>query len=394
MKYNFDEIIDRKKSKCRKWDNKILKEKFGLDENAIPMDLADLDFKCSPEIVSAMVERATLGDYGYSYVYDEYYDSVIDWNKRRYNTNLEREWITLTFGTVSTLHYIVQALCEGKNDAVMINTPAYDPFKDAVVRDECKLVCSKLKEVDNRYYFDFVDMEKKMQGENIKLFILCSPQNPSGRVWTREELNKVCELCLKYNVILVSDEIHRDIVFEKGSFTTLWNANHEIINNSIMCISPNKGFNLGGLKSSYMVIRNKEIREKVKARLAKNSITSPHVFVIPALIAAYNESEQWLDELTEYIKGNFDMFYEFMARVFPKAKVMRADSAFLAWIDMRDEFKSENEIREFFTQANITAVYGSYFVQDGDGYVRLNLGCQRSILKEALTRIEVQRGKR
>ncbi len=387
MKYNFDEIIDRKKSKCRKWDNKILKEKFGLNEDAIPMDLADLDFKCAPEIVSALTERAALGDYGYTYAYDEYYDAIIDWNKRRYNIELEKEWITLTFGTVSTLHYIVQALLN-EGESAMINTPAYDPFRDAIVRQNCNLVCSPLKIVDNKYYFDFEDMKRRIKTENVKLFILCSPQNPSGRVWTKEELNKICELCIENNVILVSDEIHRDIVFKKGSFTTLWNSNNEIINNSIMCISPNKGFNLGGLKSSYIVIKNKEIRDRVKRQLEQNSITSPHVFAIPALIAAYNDSEMWLDELTEYIEGNFEIFYSFMKEVMPKAKVMKADSAFLAWIDVREIFKNEDEAREFFTKANISIVYGSYFVKDGDGFIRINLGCQREVLKKALERIK------
>ncbi|MEG2354314.1 MAG: aminotransferase class I/II-fold pyridoxal phosphate-dependent enzyme, partial [Clostridium sp.] len=200
MNYNFDEIINRKQSKCRKWDNKILKEKFGLTPNAIPMDLADLDFKCAPAIVNALTERALLGDYGYTYAYDEYYDAIIDWNKRRFNIELKKEWITLTFGTVSTLHYIVQALLN-EGEAAMINTPAYDPFKDAIVRQGCQLVCSPLKIVDNRYYFDFEDMIRKIKEENVKLFILCSPQNPSGRVWSYEELNEVSRICLENNVV-------------------------------------------------------------------------------------------------------------------------------------------------------------------------------------------------
>ncbi|SHK44786.1 cystathione beta-lyase [Clostridium cavendishii DSM 21758] len=387
MKYDFDKIIDRKLGKCRKWDNKILKEKFGLNEEAIPMDLADLDFECSPAIKKALVDRASLGDYGYTYAYDEYYDSVIEWNKRRYNVNLEKEWIKLTFGTVGTLHYIVQCFCKA-GQGVMINTPAYDPFEEAIKRNGSKMVCSTLKLVDNRYYFDFEDIERKIVEDNVVLYILCSPQNPSGRVWSKEELHRICDICIKHNVLLVCDEIHRDVIFSHSPFTTLWNSHEDIINHSIMCISPNKGFNLGGLKSSYIIIKNAAIREKMLKYLEKVYVTSPHVFSIPAIIAAYNESEDWLDQLTDYIESNFEIVYKFFEENMPKAKVMRSDSSFLAWIDMRNVFKDEAEMKEFFIKANISVVVGSYFVQDGEGFVRLNIGCQKETLNKALDRIK------
>ncbi|MFR6361853.1 MalY/PatB family protein [Amedibacterium intestinale] len=386
MKYDFDHVIDRKLGKCRKWDNKILKEKFGLNENAIPMDLADLDFECSPAIKKAMVDRAALGDYGYTYAYDEYYDALISWNKRRFHVDIKKEWIKLTFGTCGTLHYIVQCFCK-PGDAVMINTPAYDPFAEAVEHGGCRLICNSLKLENMRYYLDFETMEKQMVEEKVKLFIFCSPQNPSGRVWTKEELHRLSELCIKHNVLLVCDEIHRDVIFDRASFTTLWNAHEEIADYSIMCVSPNKGFNLGGLKSSYIIIKNKEIRECFLAYLQKVYVTSPHVFAIPAIVAAYNKSEEWLDELTQYISENFEIVYEWFETHMPKAKVMKSDSSFLAWIDMRDVFENEEEITRFFTEANISMVIGSYFVADGENWVRLNIGTQKSILKEALSRI-------
>lgn len=387
MKYDFDKIIDRKLGKCRKWDNKILREKFGLNEDAIPMDIADLDFECSPAIKKALVNRASLGDYGYTYAYDEYYDSVIEWNKRRFNANLEKEWIKLTYGTVGTLHYIVQCFCK-TGEGVMINTPAYDPFEEAIKRNGSKMVCSTLKLIDNRYYFDFEDIERKIVEEKVVLYILCSPQNPSGRVWTKEELHRICDICIKHNVLLVCDEIHRDIIFSHSTFTTLWNSHKDIMNHSIMCISPNKGFNLGGLKTSYIIIKNASIREKMLKYLEKVCVTSPNVFSIQAIIAAYNESEEWLDQLTDYIEGNFELVYKFFEENMPKAKVMKSDSSFLAWIDMKDVFKDEVEMKEFFTRANISVVVGSYFVQDGEGFVRLNLGCQRETLSRALNRIK------
>lgn len=388
MKYDFDKVINRKLGKCRKWDDTILKEKFHLNEDAIPMDLADLDFECSPAIKQAMIDCAALGDYGYTYTYDAYYDAVINWNKRRFHVDVEKEWIKLTFGTCGTLHYIVQCFCKA-GDAVMINTPAYDPFAEAVERGGCKLICNSLKLENMRYYLDFEEMEKQIIEHDVKLFIFCSPQNPSGRVWTKEELHQLSEICLKHNVLLVCDEIHRDVIFDRESFTTLWNAHDKIADSSIMCVSPNKGFNLGGLKSSYIIIKNKEIREKLLTYLQKVYVTSPHVFAVPAIIAAYNDSEEWLDQLTDYIKENFEIVYAWFEKYMPKAKVMKSDSSFLAWIDMRDVFKDEQEIEDFFIEANISMVIGSYFVKDGDGWVRLNIGTQKSVLKEALHRLEI-----
>jgi len=385
MKYDFDKRINRKLSKCRKWDNGILKNKFGCDENAIPLDIADLDFECAPAIKKALIDRASLGDYGYSYCYDEFYDAVINWNRRRYNLNIEKDWIKLVFGTCSTLHYIVQCFLK-PGESAMINTPAYDPFADAILKADCKLICNPLKLVDMRYYFDFELMEKQIKEENVKLFILCSPQNPSGRIWSKEELNKLSDICIKNNVLLVCDEIHRDITFKP--FTSLYNCHPNIINHSILCVSPNKGFNLGGLKTSYIVIKNPKIREKMLNYLAKVYITSPHVFAIPAIVAAYNKSEEWLDQLTEYIKGNFEIVYKWFEENMQKAKVMKADSSFLAWIDMRDMFKDESQIKRFFKESNLTMVIGSYFVQDGEGWVRLNLGTQKEVINEALSRMK------
>ncbi|MHC5372798.1 MalY/PatB family protein [Enterococcus sp. LJL120] len=385
--YNFDKVIDRKAGNARKWSNTVLKEKFGLDEEAIPMDLADIDFEVAPAIQRAIQQRASVGDYSYTYIPDEFYEAVINWNQRRYQTTIEKDWIKLTFGTVSTLHYIVQAYTE-IGDGVLINTPAYDPFAEAVVHNQRELFCSPLINRDNRYYLDFENMESLMATGQIKVFIFCSPQNPSGRIWTKDELRQVAELCLKYQVLLVCDEIHRDIVFKDQDFTSIWNACPEIKEQSILCVSPNKGFNLGGLKTSYVVIPNQAVREILLEQLKRNSITSPHVFAVPAIIAAYNESEAWLDEMIDYVAENLQIVYQFFEKI-PEATVMPADSSFLAWIDVHNWFDNEAEMTAFFTEANLTMVVGSYFVQDGEGFVRLSIGMPRKLLLEALERIEI-----
>ena len=387
MKYNFNKVLNRKEGNCRKWSNHVIKEKFGLNEDAIPMDLADIDFECAPAIKESILKIASGGDYSYTFIGDDFYDAIINWNKRRFDVYIEKDWIKLTFGTVSTLHYIVQAYTK-EGEGVLINTPAYDPFAEAVVNNNRKLCCSSLKLDNNRYYLDLEDMENQMKYENIRLLIFCSPQNPSGRIWTKEELYQVSELCLKYNVILVSDEIHRDIIFKDYRFVSLWNAHPEIYKNSIICVSPNKGFNLGGLKTSYVLIRDVKIRETLLERLKSNSITSPNVFAIPAIVAAYNESEEWLDAMTSYVEENFEIVYDFFETNIPKAKVMKSDSSFLAWIDVREVFRNEEESKEFFRHANLTMVVGSYFVKDGDGFIRINVGCPRETLNEALNRIK------
>lgn len=384
----FNQVFNRKNSNCRKWSNQILKEKFDLTAEAIPMDLADLDFECAPAIQTALIKRAKIGDYSYTYVTDDFYEAVINWNHRRYQSQFEKEWIRLTFGTVSTLHYIVQAFTQ-KGEGVLINTPAYDPFAEAVLNNQRSLFCSPLINQGNRYYLDFQHMEQLMKTENIKLMVFCSPQNPSGRVWSKEELFQLAELCLKYDVLLISDEIHRDIVYQKSDFTTLWNAHPKIQEQSILCLSPNKGFNLGGLKTSYVVIPNSAIRERFFLQLQSNGISSPHVFAIPAIVAAYNESEDWLEEMVAYVEKNFQFLCDFFKREIPEAKVMPADSSFLAWIDVSKWFKDEDELKLFFKKAQLSMVVGSYFVQDGEGFVRINIGMPREVLATALERIKL-----
>lgn len=385
--YDFDKIRDRRQTNCRKWNPQIIKEKFHLGADAIPLDLADIDFECLPEIKDAMIARAAMGEYSYTSVTDDFYEAVIAWNKRRFDVTLEKDWIRLTFGTVSTLHYVVQAFTN-EGESVLINTPAYAPFAEAIENNQRQLCCSPLVIRDNRYYLDFEDMENQMRTKAVKIFIFCSPQNPSGRVWSMAELQKVAELCLKYDVLLVCDEIHRDILFEREQFSSIFKAHSDIAQNCILCLSPNKAFNLGGMKVSYVAIPNEKIRATFYQQLTKNAITSPHVFAVPAVVAAYQHGEQWLDELTAYMRDNFEILYDFIEKYLPKIKVMKADSSFLAWLDVSELFKDEVEMTDFFTQARLTTVPGSYFVQNGNGFVRLNIAIPKNLLQEVLNRMK------
>ncbi|MGT2950122.1 aminotransferase [Streptococcus cuniculi] len=386
MVYDFDKRIDRRLGNSRKWNPQQIAMKFGLGEGVIPLDLADMDVAVAEPIRQALVERAMVADYSYTFVPDEFYRAVIDWNQRRFQHTIEKDWIKLTFGTVSTLHYLVQAFSR-EGEAVMINTPAYAPFAEAVIHNDRKLLMSSLVNKENRYYFDLEDMERKFQTEDVKLYILCSPQNPSGRVWTREELYQVAELCIRYNVLLVCDEIHRDILFDSTSFTTIANAHPDIMEHCILCLSPNKAFNLGGLKTSYVVIQNPVIRQRFYQQLEANSITSPHVFAVPAIIAAYTQCEDWLDQLIDYIQENMRLLHECFEEI-PEAVIMPAESSFLAWIDVRQLFQNEAEMTAFFKEANLTMVPGSYFVKDGEGFVRLCVALPRDLWLTVLARLK------
>lgn len=382
----FDKEFDRSITGTRKWNPNLLREKNPIGSDIIAMDLADIDFECAPSIKEALVKRALMPDYSYTFVPDSFYDAVIDWNKRYFELTIKKEWIRLTFGTISALHNIVQALTD-IGDYVMIHTPAYAPFAEAVIHNERKLICNDLVLKNQRYYIDFEKMDADMIKYKVKLFILCNPQNPSGRVWSSQELKQLAEICKKNQVYLISDEIHRDIVFSSSKFTSLWNAHNDILDSSVLCVSPNKGFNLGGLKTSYIVVPNKKLREKIYTRLSANYVTSPHVFAVPAIEAAYRYEHKWLVDMVTYIEENHSYVEKFIQNYLPKFKLMKAESSFLVWIYVGDVLKTEEEINEFFQRANLTVVVGSYFVSNAEGYVRLNIGMQRYKIEEAFNRI-------
>ena len=388
-KYNFDMLVDRGEFKARKWNMTELNDNGTFGDNIIPMGMADMDFPCAPKIQEAIKAVASHGIYGYTYVHDEFYNSIINWNDRRHNSKVEKEWITLTHGTVSTLHYIVQEFCE-KGDNVLIQSPAYDPFYNAIARGGANPIYNRLVLNYGRYEVDFKDLEEKLSDEKTTLMIFCSPHNPTGRVWDKGEVLAIASLCKKHNVLLVSDEINRELMLYGNKHTPIIETTQEIKNNTILCTSPNKAFNLGGLKSSYTIIPNKEIRDRLKKRLENNSITSPNIFVIPSVTTAYNECEDWLEELIEYIEGNLDYLREFLKTRIKGIKLIEPEGSYLAWLDFREIENDPVKLEEFnLNIAKIKFCEGYTFVDNGDGFARINLGCPRSILEEALNRLEI-----
>ncbi|MDF2634385.1 MAG: Cystathionine beta-lyase [Pelosinus sp.] len=385
--YHFDEIADRVSEKSRKWDRKIIENNFGLvSEDFIPMWIADMDFKMPPELEQAFHAAISRGVLGYTYCYEEFYEAVIKWQSDMHHVTVEKEWVTLSYGTVSTIHYVIQAFCKS-GDCVLMNTPVYDPFDSAAEKQEVRRIYNSLKLVEGRYYIDFETLRSQLEKYKPKVYLFCSPHNPSGRIWSLEEMTEVARLCKEHNTILIADEVHGEHI-HYGEFHSALKLNEEY-ENLILVTSPNKGFNLGGLKTSYSIIPNEHIRNRFRKKLEQNSITSPNVFGIIGIITAYKKCRPWLAEVNRYIRGNYEFFQSYIEKNIPKLQVMKMESSYLAWVDIKKTGLTSGEITNLLAlKAGVLVENGDHFVKDGEGYIRVNLGTQKYRVLEALKRME------
>lgn len=387
--YNFDEKTDRINEKCRKWDINIIKKIYGeeVPKDFIPLWIADMDFKIPEEIEKAFLCAVKRGVFGYTYCYDDFYNSVINWQKDMHEVEIEKDWITLSYGTVSTIHYVIQAFCK-KGDYVLMNTPVYDPFDSAAKRQKVNRIYNTLDIIDNRYYINFETLKEQIEKYKPKLYLLCSPHNPSGRIWSTDELTQIAKICKENGTILVTDEVHAEHI-HLGKFNSILKLEKDLLENIILLTSPNKAFNLGGLKTSYSVIYNENIRNKFRDKLSQNSITSPNVFGVLGLVTAYNEGRQWLEEVTAYIKSNYELLEDYLDKYIPDLKLMKMESSYLAWINIKATGLTSSKFsNKLALEAGVLIENGEHFVKNGDGYIRINLGTQRSNIEEALSRIK------
>lgn len=386
--YDFNIKPDRISEKCRKWDINIIRNKFGnVGEDFIPMWIADMDFRIPEAIENRFTEAINRGVFGYTYCYDEFYNSVINWQNDMHDVKVEKEEITLTYGTVSTIHYTIQAFCN-EGDNIILNTPVYDPFESAAKKQGVNIIKNTLDIVDNRYYINFEKLEKQIKEYKPKLMLFCTPHNPSGRIWSLDEIKKVAKICKDNEVILVADEVHAEHI-HFGKFESILKLDEELLNNIILLTSPNKGFNLGGLKTSYSIIKNEQIRTRFRNKLTQNSITSPNVFGIIGIITAYDECREWLKEVNEYIKGNYNVLESFIEKKLPMLQVMKMESSYLAWVDISKlDMTATDFTNKLAIESSVLVEDGSHFVADGDNYIRINLGTQREHVYEALNRME------
>ena len=386
-KYDFDSLADRTIDNARKWDNKIVHSKFPkVRDDFIPLWIADMDFKAAPEIRNSLAKVANNGAYGYTYSTERWYQSVINWQLKKHNNHVEHDWISLGYGTVPNMHIIVQALLK-PTDSILLNTPVYGPFAYAAEHNDRKVICVPLKNINNRYYLNWEKIEYEMKEKHPKLTFFCNPHNPSGRVWSKDEITHMAQLCQKYNVLLVSDEVHSEQIM-KGPFTSSLQLDKQYLDNLVMFTSPNKAFNLGGLKLSYSIIPNPKIREQFRQQYVRNSVTSPNVPGQVAMITAYEKCDEWLKQCTAYIKENLKITQEAIASSFPGWKMMDMESSYLPWVDISASGIDMHTIAQVMAEkAGVVVGIGDDYVANADNFLRLNLGTSHAVIEEAMTRM-------
>ena len=383
---DFDQIINRKNTKSLKFD---FAKRRGKPEDVLPLWVADMDFKTSSAILDAIQERVDHGIFGYTEIDDEYRQVVVDWFKNSHHMDIQANWIVPTPGVVYALAMAVRAFTN-VGDGVLIQQPVYYPFSEVIADNDRKIVSNDLVlGEDGRYHIDFEDFENKIRDNNIKLFIFCSPHNPVGRVWTVDELEEIARICLKYKVIVVSDEIHQDFTYQGFEHTPLYNVNEELRDYLITATSPAKTFNLPGLQISNILISNRRIRHVIRRQIAATGYSQLNTFGIIACQAAYQHGQNWFTELKKYLQENLSVVREYLQTNLPQIKLVEPEGTYLVWLDFRDLGLDEDALEDLIVnKAKLWLDSGSIFGATGKGFERINIATSRIVLKEALDRIK------
>lgn len=384
MDFDFDKITDRTHTNAIKYD---LAKARGKPEDAISLWVADMDFPTAPCIQKALADKALHGIYGYSRPDERYYNALKDWFKNRHNYSFEQEWVVNTPGVVFAISTAIKAFTK-EGDGVLIQKPVYYPFFNMINALDRKVVNSPLEFVNGHYEINFEDFEKKIVENDVKLFLLCSPHNPGGRVWSLQELSKINEICLKHNVLVVSDEIHSDITFENNVHTVYGNLSNEAALNSIICTAPSKSFNLAGLQFSNIFIANKELRQKFQKEVDKTGYDEPALMGIVAATAAYSQGGEWFDEAKKYIWDNIQFAAKYFEAHNPKIKAVIPEGTYLLWLDFSATGLSDSEInRKVLNEAKVWLDAGIMFGEEGQKFQRINCATPRKTLEAALNAI-------
>lgn len=384
-KINFNIVVNRKNTNCLKYDFAVRR---GRPENVLPLWVADMDFKVAPEITQEIEKRVAHGIFGYSEVKEEYFEAISAWMEQKHGWHVKEDWLVKTPGVVFALAMAVQAFTE-PGDAVIIQQPVYYPFSEVIADNGRRIVDNTLElKEDGKYHINFEDFEQKVKENHVKLFLLCSPHNPVGRVWTKEELKKITAICRKYDVIVVSDEIHEDFVFN-GKHQVFADLSEDAKNRTITCTAPSKTFNLAGLQVSNIWIANPKLREKFKKQIAAAGYSQLNTLGLTACEAAYRYGGEWHAELLGYLKSNLNFLREFLQTRLPEVKLIEPEGTYLVWLDFGSLGLTEEQREELLTKkAGIWLDSGAIFGAAGEGFERINIACPRSILKDALERIE------
>lgn len=383
MEYDFSRPTERRGTDSYKWDS-------APETDIIPLWVADMDFETFPGITEALQRRVAHGIFGYTRVPEAYYEAVCNWFGKRHGWHINREDIIYTSGVVPAVSAVIKALTL-PGDQVIVQGPVYNCFFSSIRNNGCEMVSNSLiyNKEELRYEIDFDDLERKLAHERARLMLLCNPHNPGGRVWTRDELTRVAELCRKYGVRVVSDEIHCELTLYDNEYVPFGSLPDELSHGSITCCSPSKAFNTAGLQIANIVCRDAEVRNRIDRAININEVCDVNPFGVIALQAAYSdEGYEWLTQLRAYISSNYDLLRERFARELPKCKVMRMEGTYLAWIDCSELHISSDEIEEMLMHENKVWVNaGSMYGTEGTAFIRINMACTSELLNEGITRI-------
>lgn len=383
MEYDFSRPTERRGTYSYKWDS-------APETDIIPLWVADMDFETFPGITEALQRRVAHGIFGYTRVPEAYYEAVCNWFGKRHGWHINREDIIYTSGVVPAVSAVIKALTL-PGDQVIVQGPVYNCFFSSIRNNGCEMVSNSLiyNKEELRYEIDFDDLERKLAHERARLMLICNPHNPGGRIWTRDELTRVAELCRKYGVRVVSDEIHCELTLYDNEYVPFGSLPNELSHGSITCCSPSKAFNTAGLQIANIVCRDTEVRNRIDRAININEVCDVNPFGVIALQAAYSdEGYEWLTQLRAYISSNYDLLRERFARELPKCKVMRMEGTYLAWIDCSELHISSDEIEEMLIHENKVWVNaGSMYGTEGAAFIRINMACTSELLNEGITRI-------
>lgn len=383
-KYNFDEKVERRNTSSLKYDCHIERNK---PEDLFPLWVADMDFKLPLEVTQPMIDRCYHGIFGYTEPKDSYFESVKNWYRDIHKLELENNWIKVAPGIVFTINALIRGLTV-EGDGVMVQKPVYYPFFHSIENNKRKVVNNSLVYKDGKYEVDFKDFEEKIISESVKVFILCSPHNPVGRVWTLEELKKMGDICKKHGVTVISDEAHADFAFRR-THIPFWNVDESYKEFSIICTSPGKTFNQAGLQNANIFIANPEIRKLVNRENEISGYSNLNVFGLIGCESAYKNGREWYFELKQYIKENIEFAKEYIEKNLPKVKLVETEATYLIWLDFRDYNLSQSELDcKIVEKAKLWLNSGTIFGTEGDGFQRLNIATNRDNILYALERLK------
>ncbi len=383
---DFDEVIDRQGTFCTQWD--YIEDRFG-EKDLLPFSISDMDFRSPEAIMTALELRLQHGVFGYTrWNHDNYKKSISSWYRKRFSSTIQEEWIVYSPSVIYSISKIIELFTE-EADHIVVQTPAYDAFYKTIQDNNRIISRNELVYQDGLYSIDFIDLEEKLSHAKAKVLLLCSPQNPTGRVWTRAELEKIVQLCIQYNVYIISDEIHMDIIHEANSHIPITEVTTDV-SKVCICTSASKTFNIPGLGGSYILIPDEQVRKKFLLALKnKDGLSSASVFGVIATITAYNECEEWVDELVAYLQTNLQTIQVFLAEHLPSLHLTMPESTYLAWIDMSKLSYSSEQLQHALVQHGKVAIMsGDTYGEEGKHFIRMNVGCPRSKVVEGLQRLK------